>query len=63
MAYTIVSVLPFAALFHLHAMGHVSDRAFRYGLPAALALLLLATALGIALPLRGGRRALQRHEF
>lgn len=63
MAYTILSVLPFAALFHLHALGHVSDRAFRYGLPGALAVLLLATALGIALPLRGGRRALQRHEF
>ena len=63
MGYTIVAVFPFAGIFHLHAMDTWSDQAFRLGLGVAAFLLLVATGLGIWLPLRGGRRSLLKHEF
>ena len=63
MAYTIAVVLPFAAVFHLHTLGHLSDGAFRIGLGASAAGLLAATGAGIWLPLRQGRRSLLRQDF
>jgi ABC-2 type transport system permease protein len=63
LGFMIVTVLPFAAMFHLAQQGHLGARWFGVSIAAAVAWTVALTVLAVVVPLWLGRRALHETEY
>ena len=63
LTYIMATMLPFAALFHLHHIGSITQTRFHLAMTLAFIWLILATLLATWLPLAIGRRSLMKQEY
>jgi ABC-2 type transport system permease protein len=63
LAYMLLAILPFAALFHQALLGHIAPAAFRQGIALASAWCLALTAAAVILPLYLANRSLTQRDY
>jgi len=63
LVFMLAAILPFASLFHLHALNRIPDPSFHRFLSLAFTYLLLTTGFVIFFPLRMGLHALEHRDF
>lgn len=63
LAFMLLTVVPFAALFHLTSTGRLAPQYFARGLTASYVWLTLLTLLTAGVPLALARRSLEKREY